>query len=281
MTFDPERDNADVAVIGAGAAGLLAGIAAARAGARTVVYERMKTPARKVALSGGGRCNFTNTLDPRQFVRLFGDPHAACLGHALRAFSGRQLVELLAVHGVEGELERGYRLYTRSGRGLDVVEALRAELEQAGGRLVTNARIITVRAENGLYSLSGVFSGGMEEQRRARAVVVCTGGLSYPVTGSTGDGYGWAREFGHAVTELRPALVGLTTEETWPRAIQGLAWDDGGRTGGNPFHAFWYLRTGGHRSIQCLCSGRSAARGGQGGLLSGPFTRRSGPPAAG
>src|SRR5437868_9316735 len=107
----------DVAVIGAGGAGFLAAIAAARAGAATVVFERMKTAARKVAISGGGRCNFSNTLDPRQFVKLFGDKNAGHLGHALRAFSRDSLVEMLARYGVEGQLEKNYRLYTKSGRG--------------------------------------------------------------------------------------------------------------------------------------------------------------------
>src|SRR5579862_1262443 len=141
----PKAD--DVAVIGAGGAGLLAGIAAAREGARTVVYERMKTAAKKVAISGGGRCNFSNTLDARRFVKLFGDKHAAHLGHALRAFSNEELISLLSSYGVEGEVERNYRLYTKSGRGMDVVEALVAELRKAGGSLATNARIMDIRSD--------------------------------------------------------------------------------------------------------------------------------------
>src|SRR5438477_3356825 len=127
MPIDPKHEIADVAVIGAGGAGLLAGIAAARAGARTVVYERMKTAARKVAISGGGRCNFSNTLSPRDFVRLFGDKNAPLLGHSLRAFSRDELVEMLARYGIEGQLERHYRLYTKSGRGNGVVKALVTE----------------------------------------------------------------------------------------------------------------------------------------------------------
>src|SRR5438067_3868244 len=119
----------DVAVIGAGGAGFLAAIAAARAGAATVLFERMKTPAKKVAISGGGRCNFSNTLDPRRFVRLFGDRNSSKLGSALRAFSNDDLIGLLKQYGVEGQVERNYRLYTKSGRGADVVAALSAELQ--------------------------------------------------------------------------------------------------------------------------------------------------------
>ncbi len=217
----------DVAVIGGGGSGLLAGIAAAQAGAQTVVFERMKTPARKVAISGGGRCNFTNTLDARKFVRLFGDKNASQLGHALRAFSKDDLIALLARYGIEGQVERDYRLYTKSGRGVDVVNALAAELQKAGGTLKTSARIVNLarNAESGGFTLEARIND-VDQVFRARSVVVCTGGLSYPVTGSTGDGYDWARRFGHQVTALRPALVGLSVEETWPRQLQGLAWPD-------------------------------------------------------
>src|SRR5207253_714274 len=136
MPFDPKHEIADVAVIGAGGAGLLAGIAAARAGAKTVIYERMKTPARKVAISGGGRCNFSNTLNPRKFGQLFGDKNSSHLGHSLRAFSNEDVIKMLAQYGVEGQLERNYRLYTKSGRGTDVVNALVTEFQKAGGVLV-------------------------------------------------------------------------------------------------------------------------------------------------
>ena len=235
---------AGVSIIGAGGAGLLAGLAAAREGAQTVLYERMKSPARKVAISGGGRCNFSNTLDARQFVKLFGDKNASHLGHALRAFSRDELVEMLKKYGVEGQLERNYRLYTKSGRGGDVVDALVSEFVKAGGKLVTKARIMSIseqsrateslssksqepgaKSSSPLWRLEGQFAGA-DEIRHSRAVVVCTGGLSYPVTGSTGDGYAWARALGHGVTDLRAALVGLSVEEAWARGLQGLAWPD-------------------------------------------------------
>ncbi|HLX65251.1 MAG TPA: NAD(P)/FAD-dependent oxidoreductase [Planctomycetota bacterium] len=220
----------DVAVIGAGGAGFLAAIAAARAGAKTVLFERMKTPAKKIVISGGGRCNFSNTLDARKFVRLFGDKNASKLGNALRAFSNDDLIALLKNYGVEGQVERNYRLYTKSGRGADVVKALSAELQRAGGTLELQARITRIQkptAENGadVFELHGSFHE-IEGVRRAKCVIVCTGGLSYPVTGSTGDGYAWAREFGHCVTPLRAALVGLTAAEPWTKSLQGLAWPD-------------------------------------------------------
>jgi len=231
-------DACDVAVIGAGGAGLLAGLAAARSGARTILYERMPKPARKVAISGGGRCNFTNSLPPREFVKHFGDPQVKHLGRALSAFSKDDLIEMLSRYGVEGQLERHYRLYTKSGRGQDVVDALVQEFQKAGGTLLTCVRVRDLKAEAGAFALALQLNAPapgkqpdpkkapQEALHRARAVVVCTGGLSYPATGSTGDGYEWARAFGHPVSVLKPALVGLQTEEEWPKHLTGLAWED-------------------------------------------------------
>lgn len=217
--------NIDVAVIGGGAAGLMAGIAAARAGARTVVYERMVRPGRKVAIAGGGRCNFTNTLNAREFVRRFGGRNARHLGHALRAFPRDGLLALLAAHGVETQVERGYHLFVKNGRGEDVVKALVAELAAAGGVLESPARILALTRGDDSFVLAGTFAG-VDGVRTARAVVICTGGMSYPATGSTGDGYDLARQCGHTVTELRAGLVGLTVDEPWPLTLQGLVWQD-------------------------------------------------------
>jgi len=219
----------DVAVIGGGAAGLLAGIAAARAGARTVVFERNAEPGRKVAIAGGGRCNFTNTCAPREFIRAFGDPNAVMLGHALRAFPNQHLIELLERRGVRSVLEQGYRLYTATGRGRDVADALTAELADAGARLSRSSTITYIRATVGsalpLFLLSGTFAG-REGQQPARTVIVCTGGLSYPQTGSTGDGLAWARALGHATTDTQPGLVGLTVGEEWPKTLRGVSCAD-------------------------------------------------------
>jgi predicted Rossmann fold flavoprotein len=225
MAIDVRMDL-DVAVIGAGGAGLLAGIASARAGAKTVLFEKMKTPAKKVAISGGGRCNFTNTLDPRRFVQLFGDKHSKNLGHALRAFDNREVIALLKNYGVEGQVEKNYRLYTTSGRGGDVVDALAKEFESAGGKLLTSARVTNIaRNDDSTFTIDALVADA-PLKRRVKSVIVCTGGLSYPVTGSTGDGYDWARGFGHGVTPLRPALVGMTVAEIWTKTLSGLSWDD-------------------------------------------------------
>jgi predicted flavoprotein YhiN len=239
----------DVAVIGAGGAGLLAGLAAAKAGAKTVLFERMKSPARKVAISGGGRCNFTNTLDARRFVKLFGDKHSKLLGRPLAAFSNQDIIDLLGKYGVTGEVERNYRLYTKSGRGMDVVEALVKEFQQAGGQLVTQARVSALHPNENGFQLEAYIGGSARpdvssprdakgkpppkdalgashEVFQTKTVIVSTGGLSYPATGSSGDGYEWAKSLGHGITPLKAALVGLNIQEEWPRKIPGTALED-------------------------------------------------------
>jgi hypothetical protein len=212
-----------ITVIGAGGAGLLAAIAAARSGLQTVLFERKSRPGRKVAISGGGRCNFTNSLPPREFVRRFGDPNAGKLGRALQAFSNDDLIALLARHGIHGRVEKDYRLYTTSGRGSDVVEALAAEARDAGAEIRTAAPVAELRPVTGGWELR---FDTPSPTVVSRAVIVCTGGLSYPKTGSTGDGFRWARELGHQVSPLQPALVGLTLAEDWPARLSGTAIDD-------------------------------------------------------
>ena len=224
----PGDSPIDVAIIGGGAAGLLAGIAAGRSGAKTVVLERNAQPGRKIAIAGGGRCNFTNTHKPREFIRAFDDPNAKNLGHALRAFPNTQLVELLERHGVQSVLEQDYRLYTASGRGRDVTEALVSELQASGAELLLDSTIQRTHAtpeDKARFLLSGTFAGRVG-QRAARSVVICTGGLSYPDTGSTGDGLKWASALGHATTETRPGLVGLHVDEDWPKELRGVSCAD-------------------------------------------------------
>ena len=212
----------DVAVIGAGPAGLLAGIAAGRAGARAVVLEKRERPGRKLALTGGGRCNFGNTLEPGEFVERFGDRNARRLGRALALFPGGMLRALLARRGVEARLERGIRLYTASGKAEDVVDALAAELAESGAALQLSRPVARIERLDQGFLLRTQDRGDLA----ATALVLATGGLSYPETGSTGDGFGWALELGHQATPLRPGLIGLECLEPWPGSLAGLVLPD-------------------------------------------------------
>lgn len=210
----------DVAVIGAGPAGMSAAATAAKAGARTLVLERKARPGRKLALTGGGRCNFTNALPAHKFLRSFGDENARKLGAAFRAFSNRDLLQMLSARGVAAREESDGRIFTASGRAEDVVDAWRKEVSEAGAEMVTSATVThCTRNADGTFRLEADF-------RRtffARALILCTGGVSYPETGSTGAGFEWLRRLGIKTTPLRPALVGLQTREAWPKELSGTA----------------------------------------------------------
>lgn len=210
----------DVLIVGAGAAGILAalGARAAVGGERLTVriLEKMNKVGRKIAVSGGGRCNFTNTLDARRFVELFGRG-GRFLGAALKAFPNQAIVDLLGKYGVVGEVEQAYRLYTASGRGQDVVDALLRELATAHVPVDLNTAVTGIETSGAdfvVHTASGpAGAAGAPGILRARSLVIAVGGASYPKLGSTGDGYGWARQFGHTVTPLQAALVGVCVAE--------------------------------------------------------------------
>ncbi len=207
-----------IIVIGAGAAGLMAAIHAASAGAGVLLIEKMPSPGRKILITGKGRCNFTNSCDISEFLRFFAN-NGAFLNSALRAFDNQDVIDFFAAHGVPSRVERGGRLFPESDQARDIVDALVKAARQAGVRLVTGQPARSICAENG--KVAGVLteSGRLD----ASAVILATGGLSYPGTGSTGDGYRMAKELGHTVTTLRPALVPLETQESWVRELQGLS----------------------------------------------------------
>lgn len=207
-----------IIVIGAGAAGLMAAIHAAAAGAGVLLIEKMPAPGRKILITGKGRCNFTNNCEIGQFLRFFAN-NGAFLNSALRAFDNQDVIDFFTTHGVPSKVERGGRLFPESDKARDIVDALVKSARQAGVKLVTDQPVRSISVENG--KVSGVLteSGRLD----ASAVILATGGLSYPGTGSTGDGYRMAKELGHTVTPLRPALVPLETQEAWVKDLQGLS----------------------------------------------------------
>ena len=205
-------------VVGGGAAGLLAAGFAAGRGVEVTVVERNPRMARKVMITGKGRCNVTNDCDRDTFIA-----HVPCNGRflysCLSAFSPRDTMDLLENLGVPLKTERGGRVFPCSDKAVDVVDALVRFARDAGARFRTGRAVALL--------LDGDACGGVELEGGGRiaadAVAICTGGLSYPRTGSTGDGYVLARQAGHHVTPLRPSLVPLETETAWCRDLQGLA----------------------------------------------------------
>ncbi len=209
-----------VIVIGGGAAGLMAAIRAAERGARTLLLEKMDRPGRKLRISGKGRCNLTNAAPLEEFIAHFG-PTGRFLRQAFHRFFAPDLVAFFEESGVRTVVERGGRVFPVSSQAQDVVDALvrRATEHRVNLRPRSPVRRLLV-AEGRVV---GVTVAGRARPFRAPAVIVATGGASYPRTGSTGDGYRWAEAVGHTIVPLRPALIPLVTAGTVAPRLQGLS----------------------------------------------------------
>ena len=200
--------NYDVIVVGAGAAGCVAAGYAAQNGRRVLVIERNKRPARKILVTGKGRCNVTNNCEPEEFFRhVRSNPRF--LYSALSRFAPKSTMELFEKLGVKLKTERGRRVFPVSDRAIDIADALQLFMKNKNITLV-QGRVKKLVLEDGV--LMGVLTEE-NEFYRAQKVVVSTGGLSYPLTGSTGDGYDLARQAGHTVVPTRASLVGISTAE--------------------------------------------------------------------
>ncbi len=208
-----------VIVVGAGAGGLLAAGRAAELGAEVLLLERTNRPANKLLLTGNGRCNLTNTADLPDFAAMYG-PNGRFLYGAFSRFFRDDLLALLERYGVETRAEADGRVFPASNRAADVAGALRRYVEEAGVRLRTGARVTGIQVSSS--RTAGVMIG--PEPLPAAAVVLATGGASYPETGSSGDGYGLAAELGHSIVKLRPALAPLMVKEiSRAKSLQGIA----------------------------------------------------------
>jgi len=219
IALKQEPGNGRVIVVGAGAAGMMAAGRAAEMGARVLLLEKTDGPGKKLLVSGKGRCNLTNTLDLPAFIAMYG-PNGRFLHGAFRRFFRDDLLAFLRRYGVETKVERGGRIFPVSDSAADVVAAFRRCLSEQGVELRTGARVSGIAVRDG--RLEGVVTG--KGFLPARAVVLATGGATWPATGSAGDGYRMAAAIGHTVTKLRPALVPLVVAEVQlAKAMQGLS----------------------------------------------------------
>ena len=198
---------------------MTAALFAARAGARVTLLEKNEKLGKKVYITGKGRCNVTNVCeDVQDFLREV-PRNPRFLYSALRLFSPMDMLSLLNELGCETKIERGRRAFPASDHASDVTKALEKGLRQAKVDIRLHTEVRRVLTDEA--GVSGVeLTNG--QTLAASKVIVCTGGVSYPSTGSTGDGCRWARETGHPVSPALPSLVGLCTKETWPTQLQGL-----------------------------------------------------------
>jgi hypothetical protein len=215
-----EKRTWDVVVIGAGPAGLLAAGRAAMLGASVLLLEKMEKPARKLRISGKGRGNITNMRPLEEHLKEI-HPEPRFLRQAFGAFFNHDLVSLLAENGVETKTERGQRVFPVSDRAGDVAEALVAWAGRQGVEIVNRARVESLVLEGQAFAGLVFTHSGSVQRVEARCGIVATGGRSYPATGSTGDGYGFAEAAGHRIEPTRPALVGIETAPAF-EAAQGL-----------------------------------------------------------
>ncbi len=209
--------NAKVLVVGAGAAGLMAAGAAAECGANVTLIEKNPRVGRKIMITGKGRCNVCNNCDVQTFIANV-PVNGRFLYSAVNAFTPRDTMEFFESIGVPLKTERGNRVFPQSDRAVDVVDALRGYVKQSGVKLVQDTAL-ELLTEDG--AAVGVRCTG--NTYYSDAVIVCCGGKSYPLTGSTGDGYTLARQAGHTVTELKPSLVPLESPDPDCKSMQGLA----------------------------------------------------------
>ena len=210
---------AEVIVIGGGAAGMMAALAASGAGARVTLLERNEKLGRKVYITGKGRCNVTNDCTRDEFLREV-PRNPRFLYSALNAFPPQQMMALLEENGCPVVVQRGRRVFPQTEKASDVTRTLERILLRQGVRIRYHSRVQSLRTEAG--QVRGVVLESGEALDAAR-VIVATGGLSYPGTGSTGDGYRLAREAGHTIVPQRPSLTALETVESWPGKLQGLS----------------------------------------------------------
>lgn len=205
-------------VVGGGAAGMMAALFAARAGARVLLLERNEKLGKKVYITGKGRCNVTNAADEEEFMRrILRNPRFMYASFA--ALSNQELMQLIESLGVPLKVERGERVFPVSDHSNDVIQALRRELERLGIEIRYNCRVASLMADEGRCEGVTTEAG---EKLFADAVILATGGASYPSTGSTGDGYALAEATGHKVEEPLPSLVPIETKESWPATLMGL-----------------------------------------------------------
>lgn len=277
---------ADVIVIGGGAAGLMAGITAARQGASVVVLERMKEPGKKMMITGKGRCNITNACPMEEFIpNLPGN--GKFLFSALQQFTNDDLLRFFQEQGLETVTERGGRVFPATGKAKDIIAVLRSALQKAGGRLVTGAQATGFTVKPGQVTgiryrtvendgrrdgqdfrsqTKGKMKLGPEHTLDAGAVIVCTGGASYPGTGSDGNFVPVLEMLGLSIEPLLPALVPLQPEEGFTEELEGLQLKNveasvlaDGKVVAKEFGELQFIR-GGIAGPICLTMSRKVAR---------------------
>ena len=225
-------NKADIVVVGAGAAGLMAAGRAAEMGANVLLVEHQSKPGRKLAITGKGRCNLTNVMPLPDFLNHF-HPNGRFLRTSFSHFFAEDLMTLLQQNGVKTIVERGGRVFPESGKAQDVVKALVAWNLNAGVTILNQTAVTLLHEEGGKLEGVSVCPTSQQKNKTIKdnrkqekiicpAMILATGGASYPATGSTGDGYRMAEKIGHHIVKPRPALVPLELAGNETKMLEGL-----------------------------------------------------------
>lgn len=207
-----------IVVIGGGAAGLMAAVIAGREGARVILLEKMNMVGKKMGITGKGRCNITNIADISDFIKNTPGNGKFLYG-AYERFSNVDLLALLHEWGLKTKVERGGRVFPESDSALEVRNLFMKMLKKYNVTVHLNEAVTKIVTKDNV--VTGVVT--TKESYACEAVIIATGGASYPLTGSTGDGYRLAEGVGHSITDIRPSLVPIVTEESWVKDIMGLS----------------------------------------------------------
>lgn len=214
-----EFEKFDTVVIGGGPAGMMAAIGASENGGHVLLLEKNATLGRKLLITGKGRCNITQvSCDDKEFVEKLGKK-GRFMFSSLNAFGPQDVIDFFEKNGVETRVERGGRVFPVSDDAKDVLKVLTQVMKKNGVKILTGKKVLGFDVKGG--KIESVKIEGSEFL--ADKFVVATGGKSYPVTGSTGDGYSWAKELGHTIVDPRPSLVPLKVKEQWVKDLQGLS----------------------------------------------------------
>jgi predicted Rossmann fold flavoprotein len=213
------REKFDVAVIGGGPAGMIAAGRAAELGAKVVLLEKNPALGKKLLLTGNGRCNITQIdHDAKGFVEKLGR-NGKFFFSAFSAFSPDDVIDFFAQKNLPTKVEKNGRIFPVTDDAIDVLSALTKYLKDNGVKIITNGEVFGF--EFAVNKISGIKL--KDEIIHADKFILCTGGKAYPATGSTGDGYAWAKELGHTVVTPMPALAPIKIKEDWVSDLQGLS----------------------------------------------------------
>jgi predicted Rossmann fold flavoprotein len=211
------RERTEVCIVGAGPAGLMAAICAAREGVSTLLTEANTQPGRKLLITGGGRCNFTRAAETNDLIRAFGTK-GRFLRHAFHEIRPDDIIQFFRQRGVESVVEPDGSVFPLSQHAVDIRAVFVREIDTLGVHLLAGNRVVRVGSDDG-----GFFLHTTRRDVFAKRLIVATGGASWPQTGSTGDGYRFAESLGHTIAPPKAALVPLVTAESWPGTLAGVS----------------------------------------------------------